>query len=1150
MISMPPLVRPISLLILLLSLGVVHSATSVTTGGGASSISSEIIKSKLEEAESSADLDDAARSKLTDLYKKSLTKLEEAKGDTRVASEYEQARKTASDEAKKIRAELDASLKAKKEVSLDVNDQTPLADIEQRLLTEKANQAAVSAKLSEIEQKLTDQANRPVEARQQLSEAQQRQEALTRELNLPPASEDSTALLQARRWVLESERLAVSTKVHMLDQELLSQPMRIDLLKAQRDKARRDISRINTRVDLLIALVNERRHQEAQAAVAASEADIGQTEGMPAILLVVAEENTALSQVLYSLAATREYVTSQINRVSEEANRIESEFNRAQKKLEIAGLGQILGQLLQEQRQTLPDLRAYRKEAKIREQLNVASVLRQIDFNEERSQLADIDAEVKRMTENLDQEGIELIRAELRELLVRKRELLDKVISADEAYLRSLGELDQAQRKLLDTSEAYDTFLAEHLLWIRSTAPVSRAAVNNIPKDLAVVLSPRSWNDTINDLIKAAIRNPYFYLLMLVFVLLQWKRRSMLAALEATAVNLKKISTDKLSYTFKAMLLTVLLAVQWPLLMAGVGALLQESLQSTDFSRAVGEVLLRLSVTLFSLRVIKMICLPDGLADAHFKWPESSLSLIRKELHRFTLIAMISAFVAMLSVRVAPVTQGGALAILAFIVLLVALAFFLFQVLNPRRGAFHQFLDRHPKSALTRLRYLWFPEVVVAPLFFAGLAVNGYIYTAGTLLIIMTTTLWLILGLVLIQQFAFRWLLLMHRRLALKAAIERREVARAQAEEKAREAGEDVPTLSDEGVLSVEEAQVDLDALSVESKKLLNLALGLAGLAGLWFIWSDLLPALSIFDDVVLWTRSVTVSGVEENVPVTLVDVAFTLLVVVVTVLAIKRLPSFLEIILLQRLDMTPGSRYAAKALVSYTIGTIGILYALQLIGFSWSKIQWLAAALTVGIGFGLQEIVANFISGLIILFERPIRVGDVVTIGDTDGVVTRIQIRATTIRNWDRKELLVPNKEFITNRLLNWSLSDPVTRVHVPVGIAYGSDVQKAMKLMAEAAAENEFVLDDPKHYVIFTLFGDNSLNLELRAFLGTIEDRLLVVSQLHEAINAKFNEAGIVISFPQRDVHLDTTQPLDIRLHHADGEIPAVSPAPVRDS
>jgi potassium efflux system protein len=192
-----------------------------------------------------------------------------------------------------------------------------------------------------------------------------------------------------------------------------------------------------------------------------------------------------------------------------------------------------------------------------------------------------------------------------------------------------------------------------------------------------------------------------------------------------------------------------------------------------------------------------------------------------------------------------------------------------------------------------------------------------------------------------------------------------------------------------------------------------------------------------------------------------------------------------------------------------------------------------MAAALSVGIGFGLQEIVANFISGLIILFERPIRVGDVVTVGDTDGVVTRIQIRATTIRTWDRQELLVPNKEFITSRLLNWSLSDQTTRLRIPVGVAYGSDVQKAMTLMREVAEQNRLILDDPVPYALFREFGDNTLNLELRCFVGTQDDRLPASSQLHEAINDRFNQNGIVIAFPQRDVHLDTSEPLDVRIH-----------------
>jgi potassium efflux system protein len=155
-----------------------------------------------------------------------------------------------------------------------------------------------------------------------------------------------------------------------------------------------------------------------------------------------------------------------------------------------------------------------------------------------------------------------------------------------------------------------------------------------------------------------------------------------------------------------------------------------------------------------------------------------------------------------------------------------------------------------------------------------------------------------------------------------------------------------------------------------------------------------------------------------------------------------------------------------------------------------------------------------------------------VVTIGTTDGVVTRIQIRATTIRTWDRQELLVPNKEFITGRLLNWSLSDQTTRVKVPVGVAYGSDVEKAMTLMGEAAAANSNVLAEPAPSIIFDAFGDNALNLVLRVFVDSQDVRMTTMTQLHQAINKSFNAAGISIAFPQRDVHLDTLKPLDVRI------------------
>jgi len=197
--------------------------------------------------------------------------------------------------------------------------------------------------------------------------------------------------------------------------------------------------------------------------------------------------------------------------------------------------------------------------------------------------------------------------------------------------------------------------------------------------------------------------------------------------------------------------------------------------------------------------------------------------------------------------------------------------------------------------------------------------------------------------------------------------------------------------------------------------------------------------------------------------------------------------------------------------------------------------VQWLVAALGVGIGFGLQEIVANFISGLIILFERPVRVGDIVTIGDTTGVVSKIEIRATTIRNWDKQELLVPNKEFITGRLLNWSLTDQLNRIVVTVGVAYGSDTRKAMAILAEAADENQHVIKDPEPIVTFEGFGDNSLTLVLRCYLDNLDYRLTVTTELHQTINDKLEAAGISIAFPQRDIHLRSAEPVDVRLHRA---------------
>lgn len=254
----------------------------------------------------------------------------------------------------------------------------------------------------------------------------------------------------------------------------------------------------------------------------------------------------------------------------------------------------------------------------------------------------------------------------------------------------------------------------------------------------------------------------------------------------------------------------------------------------------------------------------------------------------------------------------------------------------------------------------------------------------------------------------------------------------------------------------------------------------------------------------------------------TVADIALAVLIGVVTLVCARNIPGLMEISVLQRLPLDNSIRYAVTTVTSYIIVLIGVILAFNAISVGWSKVQWLATALTFGLAFGLQEIFANFVAGLILLFERPLRVGDVVTVDDVSGVVSRIRIRATTITNWDRKEYVIPNKEFITGRMLNWTLSDKTNRIVINVGLAYGSDVDQAKELLLKTCNDHPLILDDPPTLVTFEGFGDNSLNLVVRTFLPNLDNRLPVIDALHTAIDKAFREAEIEIAFPQRDLYL----------------------------
>ena len=233
------------------------------------------------------------------------------------------------------------------------------------------------------------------------------------------------------------------------------------------------------------------------------------------------------------------------------------------------------------------------------------------------------------------------------------------------------------------------------------------------------------------------------------------------------------------------------------------------------------------------------------------------------------------------------------------------------------------------------------------------------------------------------------------------------------------------------------------------------------------------------------------------------------------------------------------------RAVLVPTIG--GLLFGLSLLGLRWGQLQWMAAALTVGLGFGLQEIFANFVSGLIVLFERPIRVGDVITIRGIEGTVTRIRTRATTVVDWDNKEVIIPNKTFITDQLTNWTLSDAVTRVVIKVGVAYQSNPEEVRGLLLELGRAHPKVLKEPGPNCWCVALGASTLDFELRVFVGNIFERSAVRNDLHGAVLREFRARGIDICFPQMDVWVREAEKMPekplAKAAAAEGEI---TPAP----
>lgn len=766
-------------------------------------------------------------------------------------------------------------------------------------------------------------------------------------------------------------------------------------------------------------------------------------------------------------------------------------LSHARERLEISGLTEALGGVFLEEQRRLRDLDQDRSQLRDLERELAQSQLRTISLRE---RLAGLPAVSGAAWEPLAHTA-------LREL---RHQALSTELHTEEARIEQLRLTELRLRAVVDLVAELGRVLREVLLWWPSHSPVGVAWLERVPAATLALLDPDAGTELRETFLRVTLHRSLFIgFIVLVTGLLYLVGRNIQRHLERLAEAARH--HQSIGVTVRALGWSLLRVLPVPFLMLALAFQLHAVPEPGYGAEILSLALVAVSVWWLAGHLLLLFISRHGVGTAHFGWPESLLTHLHRHLLWFLPVqALLFMFVALTFGHPSDLVFDlyGRLALLAVIANFGLVAWLLLVPVADDAGG---------RVLGERRRLLLRGAMIAVVVGLATLALAGYLYTVATLLRHLIGTVLVLIGVGLGYSLVARWLVLGEMRLELQQIRERREQA--------------VVTEGSgggEAVLDIPEPRLSIEDVNLQNRTLLRVAALVGTVVGLLWVWSDILPALTWLDGITLWARTIQIGESEIVTSVSLQNLLLAAFLGVLFLLAARNLPGLVEIVLAHSTQMDAPGRYTFTILLRYLLVVVAVIVLFSLLGLRWSEIQWLVAALAVGLGFGFQEVVANFVAGLIVLLERPIRVGDTITIGEYSGTVSKIRGRATTIVDWDNREIVVPNKTFITDRLINWTLSDTKTRLVIPVGVSYASDVDLVRETLLEVARGDSHVLEDPKPVVYFLQFGDSALNYELRVFVSQMADRLVTLSGLHTAIIKRFRELEIEIAFPQMDLHM----------------------------
>lgn len=1060
---------------------------------------SKQIAQELEQAKSAK----PAQPETVETLQGALNALEERKGSLERATQYQHVIDNFPKLSQTLRSQLNNLREEPREVpegmSADALSQEIL-QVSSQLLEKSRLAQQEQERAREIADSLNQLPQQQTDARRQLNEVERR--VGTQTANTPQA--------QAQNLALQADSARLKALVDELELAQLSANNRQELSRMRSELAQKQGEQLDAYLQALRNQLNSQRQREAERALESTELLAENSANLPVGIVNQFKVNRELSQALNQQAQRMDLVASQQRQATGQTLQVRQALNTLREQSQWLGSSNLLGEALRAQVARLPEMPKPQQLDTEMAQLRVHR-LRYEDLLNKQPQLRQIQqADGKPLTAEQNR----ILEAQLR----TQRELLNSLLQGGDTLILELTKLKVSNSQLEDALKEVNEATHRYLFWTSDVRPMDFSWPLEVVQDLRRLISL----DTFSQLGKASAMMltskqtllPLFAALILVGFSIS-SRKHFTRFLERSSARVGKVTQDHFWLTMRTVFWSILVASPLPVLWATLGYGLQEA-WPYPLAVAIGDGVTATVPLLWVVMICAAFARPNGLFIVHFGWPRNRvLRAMRYYLMSIGLIVPLIMALIMFD-NLNDREFSASLGRLCFILICGALAV---VTLSLKRAGIPLWLDKEGDGDNMVNRLLW-NLLSGAPMVAILAAAVGYLATSQALLARLETSVAIWFLLLVIYHVIRRWMLIQRRRLAFDRAKHRRAemlANRARGEEETH-------STSLEGSVEAEVSEVDLDTISAQSLRLVRSILMLIALVSVIVLWSEIHSAFGFLENISLWDVSSTVQGVESIEPITLGAVLIAILVFIITTQLVRNLPALLELALLQHLNLTPGTGYAITTITKYLLMLFGGLIGFSMIGIEWSKLQWLVAALGVGLGFGLQEIFANFISGLIILFEKPIRIGDTVTIRDLTGSVTKINTRATTISDWDRKEIIVPNKAFITEQFINWSLSDSVTRVVLSIPAPSDANSEEVAQILLTAAQRCSLVIDNPAPEAFLVDLQQGIQIFELRIYAAEMGHRMPLRHEIHQLILAGFREHGIDMPFPPFQMRLES--------------------------